>query len=230
MPRADERSECGLASRPFAATPPRQPGCTTRPARKASGQSRSASSGAGGTLGHEEKSCSKLYLIKALALVAVAGVPLEREGRVRFGDRSVRAETVIWAAGVRASPAAEWLGAAADHAGRILIEADLTVPRNPNIFAIGDTVGINGPDGSPVPKWAPAAKQGGHYVASVIRARLAGAPGSFHYHDGSLPQVGKRKAVIDFGWIWLRGASAWSLWGIAHIYFWSGSAHVAAPR
>ncbi|HMG46809.1 MAG TPA: NAD(P)/FAD-dependent oxidoreductase [Allosphingosinicella sp.] len=144
------------------------------------------------------------------------------EGSVAFGGRSVRAGTILWAAGVRASPAAEWLGAAADEAGRILVEPDLTVPGHPEIFAIGDTVAIAGPDGKPVPGIAPAAKQGGRHVARVIRARLAGrpAPGPFLYHhDGSLAQIGKRKAVIDFGWIRLRGAIAWWLWGIAHIYF-----------
>ena len=144
------------------------------------------------------------------------------KGRVSFGDRTVRAQTIIWAAGVRASPAAEWLGVAADHVGRIVVDPDLTVPGHPNIFAIGDTVSITAPDGKPVPGIAPAAKQGGHYVAGVIRARLAGltAPAPFRYHhDGSLAQIGKRKAVIDFGRIRLRGTIAWWLWGIAHIYF-----------
>ncbi len=143
-------------------------------------------------------------------------------GSVTFCDRRVDAETIIWAAGVRASPAATWLGVAADRNGRILIEPDLTVPGHPEIFAIGDTVAIAAPDGTPVPGIAPAAKQGGRYVASVIRARLDGkpAPAPFRYrHDGSLAQIGKRKAVIDFGWIKLRGALAWWLWGIAHIYF-----------
>jgi len=141
---------------------------------------------------------------------------------VTFGDRRVSAATVIWAAGVRASPAANWLGVAADRNGRIVIQPDLTVPGHPEIFAVGDTVTITAPDGKPVPGIAPAAKQGGRYVADVISARLSGkpAPAPFRYrHDGSLAQIGTRKAVIDFGWIKLRGALAWWLWGIAHIYF-----------
>lgn len=141
---------------------------------------------------------------------------------ITFGDRRVEAHTIVWAAGVRASPAAEWLGAPADRNGRILVKPDLTVPAHPEIFAIGDTVGVEAPDGSPVPGIAPAAKQEGTYVAETIRHRLAGkaAPPAFHYHhQGSLAQIGKRKAVIDFGWIKLRGAIAWWLWGIAHIYF-----------
>jgi NADH dehydrogenase len=141
---------------------------------------------------------------------------------VVFGERRVASETIIWAAGVQASPAAEWLAAASDRSGRILVAPDLTVPGHPDIFAIGDTVAIKTADGRPVPGIAPAAKQGGRYVAGVIRARLAGkgAPPPFRYHhDGSLAQIGKNKAVIDFGWIRLRGRIAWWLWGIAHIYF-----------
>jgi NADH:ubiquinone reductase (H+-translocating) len=143
-------------------------------------------------------------------------------GSVVFGGRRIDADTIIWAAGVRASPAAAWLGVAADRNGRIVIQPDLTVPGHPEIFAVGDTVAVTAPNGKPVPGIAPAAKQGGRYVASAIRARLDGkpAPAPFCYHhDGSLAQIGKRKAVIDFGWIKLRGATAWWLWGIAHIYF-----------
>jgi NADH dehydrogenase len=113
-------------------------------------------------------------------------------------------------------------GAVFDRSGRILVEPDLTVPGHPEIFAIGDTVAVKAPDGSPVPGIAPAAKQEGTYVADAIRRRLAGRPAApaFHYHpQGSLAQIGKRKAVIDFGWIKLRGTIAWWLWGIAHIYF-----------
>ena len=104
------------------------------------------------------------------------------------------AKTMIWAAGVRASPAAEWLGAPADRAGRLQVDADLTVPGHPEIFAIGDTVAINGPDGKPVPGIAPAAKQQGRYVAETIKARLRGeTTGAFRYkHAGSLAQIGKR--------------------------------------
>jgi NADH:ubiquinone reductase (H+-translocating) len=122
---------------------------------------------------------------------------------------------------VRASPAAEWLGAPADRAGRLQVLPDLTVPGHPDIFAIGDTVTINGPDGKPVPGIAPAAKQQGRYAADTIKARLSGStPAPFHYqHAGSLAQIGKRKAVIDFGRIKLRGTVAWWIWGIAHIYF-----------
>ncbi len=146
---------------------------------------------------------------------------------VMYGGQNLQARTMIWAAGVRASPAAEWLGAPADRAGRVQVEPDLTVPGHPDIFAIGDTVEIAGPDGKPVPGIAPAAKQQGHYVADLIKARLRGGKlAPFHYkHAGSLAQIGKRQAVIDFGRIKLRGTLAWWIWGIAHIYFLIGLRH-----
>jgi NADH dehydrogenase len=140
---------------------------------------------------------------------------------VVYGGHSLQAKTLIWAAGVRASPAAEWLGAAADRAGRLQVQPDLTVPGHPDIFAIGDTVVIADPDGKPVPGIAPAAKQQGRYVADCIKKRLRGETSApFRYqHAGSLAQIGKRKAVIDFGSLKLRGTIAWWIWGIAHIYF-----------
>jgi NADH:ubiquinone reductase (H+-translocating) len=141
---------------------------------------------------------------------------------VVFGDRSLAAKTIIWAAGVRASPAAEWLGAPADRAGRLMVGPDLAVPGRPEIFAIGDTVSIAESDGKPVPGIAPAAKQQGNYVARLIKNRLRGrAPlPPFRYrHAGSLATIGKRLAVIDFGRVKLRGTVAWWIWGFAHIYF-----------
>jgi len=140
---------------------------------------------------------------------------------VVYGGKQLPARTLIWAAGVRASPAAEWLHAAADRAGRLQVLPDLTVPGHPDIFAVGDTVMIADRQGNPVPGIAPAAKQQGRHVAASIRARLRGeTPAPFRYsHAGSLAQIGKRKAVIDFGAIKLRGTIAWWIWGIAHIYF-----------
>jgi len=143
-------------------------------------------------------------------------------GGVALGAEHLAARTILWAAGVRASPAADWMDAPADRAGRLLVAPDLTVPGHPEVFAIGDTVSIAGPDGKPAPGIAPAAKQQGAYVARAIRLRLAGKPaqGPFRYRNqGSLAQIGKRRAVIAFGDFKLRGALAWWLWGIAHIYF-----------
>lgn len=142
-------------------------------------------------------------------------------GLVRFGETELRAETVIWAAGVQASPAAKWLGVEADKAGRIKVEPDLTVPGHPEIFAIGDTITVTQPSGKPVPGVGDAAKQMGRHAARVIRSRLRHeAPPVFHYnHAGDIATIGKSAAVIDFGWIQLTGWVGWWAWGIAHIYF-----------
>jgi NADH dehydrogenase len=161
--------------------------------------------------------------LEAIGVEVVLGKPVTEctaDGVVYGGER-LEARTIIWAAGVRASRAAEWLGAPADRAHRVQVSPDLTVPGHPDIFAVGDTVTIAGPDGNPVPGIAPAAKQQGRYVAATIKARLSGGtlPPFRYKHAGSLAQIGKRKAVIDFGWIKLRGNLAWWIWGIAHIYF-----------
>ncbi|MGY4173870.1 NAD(P)/FAD-dependent oxidoreductase [Bradyrhizobium sp. USDA 4529] len=146
---------------------------------------------------------------------------------VVFGGKRLEARTIVWAAGVRASRAAEWLNAPADRAHRLQVEPDLTVPGHPDVFAVGDTVTIKDPDGNPVPGIAPAAKQEGRYVAALIKARLDGKtlPPFRYKHAGSLAQIGKKKAVIDFGWLKLRGSLAWWIWGLAHIYFLIGVRH-----
>lgn len=146
---------------------------------------------------------------------------------VVYGGKRLAARTLIWAAGVRASRAAEWLQAPHDRAFRLQVEPDLTVPGHPDIFAVGDTTTVKAPDGNPVPGIAPAAKQQGRYVAELIKARLAGRtlPPFRYKHAGSLAQIGKRLAVIDFGSFKLRGTIAWWIWGIAHIYFLIGLRH-----
>jgi NADH dehydrogenase/putative oxidoreductase len=134
----------------------------------------------------------------------------------------ITARTVMWAAGVAASPAAAWLGVEADPAGRVRVGPDLRVPGRPEIFVIGDTAVCNAWRGRPAPGLAPAAKQGGAYAARAIRAALVGrpAPPPFRYrHYGSLATIGRQAAVADFGGIRVRGAAAWWLWGAAHIAF-----------
>ncbi|HSL80925.1 MAG TPA: NAD(P)/FAD-dependent oxidoreductase, partial [Pseudolabrys sp.] len=134
----------------------------------------------------------------------------------------IDAETIIWAAGVTASPAAQWLGAETDASGRVKVAKDLSVPDNPNIFVIGDTASVLDEQGRPVPGIAPAAKQMGKYVAKVISARLAGSkqPGPFRYvHFGDLATIGRRAAVVKLGRLELKGFVAWAFWSVAHIYF-----------
>jgi len=146
---------------------------------------------------------------------------IDSEGVLVSGER-IASRTVLWAAGVVASPAARWLGAASDNAGRVKVADDLSVPGFENVFAVGDTALSNGWGGKAVPGLAPAAKQGGAYVASVIRTRILdrGDVRPFDYkHLGSLATIGRKAAVVDFGFVRLHGAPAWWLWGLVHVGF-----------
>jgi NADH dehydrogenase len=141
---------------------------------------------------------------------------------VTIGAARIEARTVIWAAGVAASPAGQWIGAECDRVGRIKVNPDLSVPSHPEILAIGDTALALDAAGRPLPGVAPVAKQQGAYVGKVIRARLRGTEsvGPFRYRDyGNLATIGRKAAVIDFGWIHLRGFVAWLIWSVVHIYF-----------
>ena len=145
----------------------------------------------------------------------------DAQGVVVDGER-IHAGTIVWGAGVIASPAGKWLDVPCDPAGRVKVGPDLEVPGYPNVFVIGDTVFALGPNGRPVPGIAPAAKQMGHHVGRLIAARVAGRPhpGPFRYrHMGSLATIGRKAAVADFGRVRLSGLPAWILWAVAHVYF-----------
>jgi NADH dehydrogenase len=146
----------------------------------------------------------------------------DAEGIV-LGDERIPAATIMWAAGVAASPAAKWLSAEADRAGRLKVLSDLSVPGHPEIFAIGDTALSSDADGKPYPGLAPVAKQQGEYIARLLRARLAGkAPtGAFRYRDrGTMATIGRGAAIAKFGErLQLTGFVAWMLWGLVHIFF-----------
>jgi NADH dehydrogenase len=140
------------------------------------------------------------------------GVDLEH-GRLDAG-------TIIWAAGVVASPAARWLGVEPDRAGRVKVSADLSVPGHPEIFVIGDTATVTDQPG--IPGIAPAAKQMGGYVGALIAARVAGKPSPppFRYrHLGDLATIGRHAAVVKFGRLELTGFIGWLFWSLVHIYF-----------
>jgi len=141
---------------------------------------------------------------------------------VQVGDEFIEAGTLVWAAGVRASPAAHWLGAEADRAGRVAVGPDLRAPGYDDIFVIGDTAAVRNPDGAPMPGIAPVAKQQGAYVARAIIGRIAGraTQDRFIYRDrGLLATIGRKAAVISYRRLRLSGWFAWWLWGIAHVYF-----------
>lgn len=149
-------------------------------------------------------------------------------GTVTMEDRTVSAGAIVWAAGVAASAAADWLSADRDRAGRVMVQPNLSVPGHPDIFVIGDTAAVFDADGQPVPGVAPAAKQMGRYVGSVIAARGAGKtePGPFRYrHQGDLATIGRNAAVVQLKNLTLRGRIGWAFWGIAHIYFLIGLRH-----
>jgi NADH dehydrogenase len=150
------------------------------------------------------------------------GVALTNAGTDATADLFLPAATIVWAAGVTASPAAKWLDAPADRAGRVLVDERLRVASHPEIFVIGDTAQVAGPGGKPLPGIAPVAKQQGAYVAKLIyaEAKRRRGPGPFRYRDaGSLATIGRKAAVADFGWLRVSGFPAWLLWGIVHIWF-----------
>jgi len=166
------------------------------------------------------------YAERALARM---GVDVRTSTRVTGCDRRgvaldhdrIDAGAVIWAAGVVASPAAIWLDAERDHAGRVRVLPDLSIPEHPEIFVIGDAAAVQDAKGQAVPGVAPAAKQMGRYVGTLIAARLAGQSlPAFRYRNlGELATIGRRAAVVKFGTLSLTGFLGWLFWSFAHIYF-----------
>ncbi len=143
-------------------------------------------------------------------------------GTVHLGAETIPAGTIIWTAGVTATPVAQWLGVKPAHGGRVRVNADLRVPGHPGIYVIGDAALAFGTDGKPLPGLAPVAKQQGRYVAGAIRRRLRGRtrPRPFGYRDyGTLATIGRNKAVAEFGPIHISGFAAWVAWAVAHIFF-----------
>jgi NADH dehydrogenase len=142
------------------------------------------------------------------------------DGVVVTGE-PIAASTVVWAAGVTASPAGEWLGARTDRAGRVLVHADCTVPGHPEIYVIGDTASL-ADVGTALPGVAPVAMQQGHFVARAIRARVAGRPAepAFAYVDkGMLATIGRAYAIAHIGRLQLHGFVAWVVWMVVHILY-----------
>jgi NADH dehydrogenase len=145
---------------------------------------------------------------------------IDEEGVIVAGER-IASKTVIWTAGVAPSPAAKWIGAETDHAGRVRVKADLSVADHPEIFVVGDTASLD-QDGKPLPGVAQVAMQQGRYAADVIRRRVSGkpAPGPFRYFDkGNLAVVGKGFAVLESGKVRLSGFPAWVVWAAVHLEF-----------
>jgi NADH dehydrogenase len=160
--------------------------------------------------------------LEGLGVEVRTGTPVNAidAGGVLLGDERIPARTVLWAAGVAASPLARALDVPLDRAGRVPVRPDLSVPGRPDVFVAGDLASVQ-QDGKPVPGVAPAAKQMGRHVAAAIRARIAGKPAPpFRYRDyGNLATIGRMAAVVHLGRLKLSGALAWWFWLTAHIFF-----------
>lgn len=161
--------------------------------------------------------------MRRLGIEIRTGAPVEHidaDGVIVAGQR-IASKTVIWSAGVAASPAGTWLGAEVGRGGRVLVNADLSLPTHPNIFVIGDTASFM-QNGKLVPGVAPVAMQQGRYVAALLKQRVTsgGPERPFHYVDkGNLATVGRSYAVVDLKQVQLTGVLAWLLWLVVHIYY-----------
>ncbi|WP_295918337.1 NAD(P)/FAD-dependent oxidoreductase [uncultured Xanthomonas sp.] len=162
--------------------------------------------------------------LEKLGVEVLTGVPvadIDAHG-YRLGDAFVPARTVVWAAGVAASPLAKTLQAPLDRSGRVQVQPDLSVPGHPELFVAGDLAALQQADGRPVPGVAPAAKQMGRHVADTLRRRLRGDTASvpFRYADyGNLATIGRMAAIVHLGRLQLSGVLAWWFWLAAHVFF-----------
>ena len=166
---------------------------------------------------------------KAQARLETVGVELRLGQPVRsidehsvvIGDETIPCRTVIWTAGVSPSPAAKWLNAPTDKAGRARVEPDCSIPGHPEVFVIGDTASLD-QDGMPLPGVAQVAMQQGHYVGTVIACRASGrpAPQPFRYFDkGSMAVIGRGFAIVDSRFAKMSGLLAWIAWAFVHLLF-----------
>ena len=144
------------------------------------------------------------------------------EGLVETNAETIDAETIIWCAGVKASPVKSWINVKTDEMGRVLVNEDLSISAYSNIFVIGDASHVKNKNSKPLPGLAPVAKQEGNFVAEVIKKNIHnGRPSKkFYYKNrGYLATIGRSDAIVDFGWFTLKGRIGWIFWSIIHIYF-----------
>jgi NADH dehydrogenase len=145
---------------------------------------------------------------------------IDADGVLIAGKR-LPTKTMIWTAGVAASPADQWLHAEVDRAGRVKVMRDLSLPNHPQVFVLGDTASVS-QDGKPLPGVAPVAMQEGRYVASVLADRVAGKahPQAFRYRNkGNLATVGRSFGIVEMGSLRLAGLLAWVIWLVVHIVY-----------
>jgi len=168
-------------------------------------------------------SASAVRQLGKLGVEVMTGTPVTNidATHVYFGDRSLPATVVLWAAGVSASPLGKLLGAPTDRAGRVQVQPDLTVAGHPEVFVVGDLAAIAQENGQPVPGVAPAAIQMGQYAVATILGDLRGETRkAFRYHDkGSLATIGRSSAVADVQGFKMSGFTAWLTWLFVHVLF-----------
>ena len=174
------------------------------------------------TFSERHSNCARDTLAAMGVDVMTSNPVLECDSRgVDLAGGRVEAGSVIWAAGITASPAAQWISAERDRGGRVVVRPDLSLHGFSDIFVIGDTASVKDANGRPVPGLASAAKQMGKYVGELIAARVAGQslPPFCYRHQGNLATIGRRAAVVDLGRIQLKGFIGWMFWSAVHIYF-----------
>ena len=144
------------------------------------------------------------------------------ESIVETNTETIEAETIIWCAGVKASPISSWLNVKTDKIGRVFVNDDLSIPTYSNIFVIGDASHVKDKNHRSLPGLAPVAKQEGSYVAEVIKGKILNGKTQkkFQYKNrGYLATIGRSEAIVDFGWFTLKGRIGWMFWSLIHIYF-----------
>lgn len=141
-------------------------------------------------------------------------------GRVRVGSETIDAGTILWAAGIAASPLGASLGVPLDRAGRVVVNPDMTVPGHPNVYVVGDLAALNGADGRQLPGVIQVALQQADCAAqNILRTLKSESRATFSYHDlGNMATIGRNSAVCDLGWIRLKGFMAWLAWVFLHVY------------
>lgn len=160
--------------------------------------------------------------LEKIGVEVITGKPVGHcaADHVVIDGETIPCRTIIWGAGVQASPAAVWLGVEADRAGRVKVAPDYSLPAHSDIFVVGDTAALTDSAGRNVPGLAPAAQQAGAYVARVIRARLSGkeTPAPFKYRDdGTMATIGRGKAIALIRGFGFGGFIAWWMWGVIHV-------------
>lgn len=145
-------------------------------------------------------------------------------GGVEIGGERIAAATVLWAAGVKASPLGQAAGLEVDRAGRVIVQPDFSVQDHPNVFVAGDQASYSHQTGKPLPGTASVAMQEGQYLARLIRRDLAGKPREpFHFVDkGQMATIGRSRAIVEVGKLKVAGFTAWVLWLVVHIYYLTG--------